>query len=63
MDISDDEKEFLNLAEIEFIIRWKNFHDTSNYRQSLNDFLKRCREVYKNECIDKNRGWREWYKE
>ena len=63
MDFVSDEKEFLELAEIEFIIRWNNFHRTNNYRQSLNCFLENCKELYRTECINKNRGWKEWMKE
>ena len=63
MDISNDEKEFLEFAEMQFIISWKNFNKTSDYRQLLNQYLELCKRIYKMECIDKNRRWRDWYKE
>ena len=63
MDVSEDEIEFLEFAEIQFIISWNILEEKSDYRELLNKYLDLCKKVYKMECIDKNRSWRDWYNE
>ena len=58
----EDFEEYIKMCEEDFISHWNNlFKNTMKVDEEIKDkFISCCESKYFEECVSKNRLWRDW---